>query len=377
MELATFRQNVAKFAAQHVAPIADEIDQTNRFPRELWPLFGKAGLLGITADKVYGGSQLGFLAQAIAIEEISRASGSVGLSYAAHCNLCLHQIQRFGNLDQKTKYLPRLISGEWLGALAMSEKNAGSDVFGMQLHAEDKKDHYVLNGSKMWITNGPTADVIVVYAKTNPEKGAHGITCFIVEKKFSGFHSQEKLNKLGMRGSDTSELIFKNCVVPKENILGKQNGGLSLLLSGLDYERAMLSAGPLGLMQACLDVMIPYVKSRKQFNQRLADFQLIQHKIANAYSRCEAARAYVYDIAKQCDQKSVTALQAASVYLFSASAATDIALDTIQALGGNGYLNDYPAGRLLRDAKLYEIGAGTSEIREIVIARELTKEKNE
>ncbi|EKD77858.1 MAG: hypothetical protein ACD_42C00149G0001 [uncultured bacterium] len=361
------------FAQSHIAPIAHNIDQTNRFPRELWPQLGRLGLHGLTVEKKYGGSQRGFLAHAIVMEAINRASGSIGLAYAAHSNLCMNQIQHFGTETQKQHYLPKLCTGEWLGALAMSEKEAGSDVLSMKLHAEEKSDHFILNGHKMWITNGTEADVIVVYAKTNPEAGAHGMTCFIVEKTFSGFHSNPKLDKLGMRGCDTSELIFNNCIVPKENVLGKINGGLSILMTGLDYERAVLSAGPLGLMQACLDVMVPYVKTRYQFKKRLGDFQLIQEKIANAYTYYQAAKSYVYATAALCDQKKIKPEIAAGAYLFAAENATKMALDTIQCLGGVGYLNDSPAGRLLRDAKLYEIGAGTTEIRRIVIARELLK----
>lgn len=361
------------FAKTHIAPIAHEIDQTNRFPRELWPQLGKLGLLGITVDKKYGGTDLGFLAHAMIMAAISRASGSIGLAYAAHSNLCMNQLQHFGNTAQKQTYLPKLNSGEWLGALAMSEKNAGSDVLSMTLLAEEKSDHFVLNGHKMWITNGTEADVIIAYAKTNPDAGAHGITCFIIEKTFSGFHANPKLDKLGMRGCDTSELIFKNCIVPKENILGKINDGLSLLMLGLDYERAVLSAGPLGLMQACLDTLLPYVKKREQFKKRLGDFQLIQNKIAYAYTHFHAAKNYVYATAALCDQQKIRPEIAASTYLFTAECATQMALDTIQCLGGIGYLNDSAAGRLLRDAKLYEIGAGTTEIRKLVIARELMR----
>ena len=372
-ELQQFQKDAHDFAQTHIAPIAQEIDQTNQFPRKLWLKLGKQGLLGITVDKKYGGSEQGYLAQAIAMAAISRASGSIGLAYAAHSNLCANQIFRFGTEAQKQKYLPKLNSGEWLGALAMSEKDAGSDVLSMQLHAEEKIDHFVLNGHKMWITNGTTADVIVVYAKTKPEEGAHGMSCFIIEKDFPGFQANPKLNKLGMRGCDTSQLIFDNCIVPKENLLGKCNDGLGILMSGLDYERAILSAGPLGLMEACLDVMLPYVKQRKQFKKSLGEFQLIQEKIANAYTYFQASQHFVYAIAALCDSQKIKPEQGAAAYLFAAENATKIALDTIQCLGGNGYLNDFPAGRLLRDAKLYEIGAGTSEVRKIVIARELLK----
>ena len=373
LPLQKLQQIVHDFAKTHIAPIAQDMDATNRFPRELWPQLGKLGLLGITTEKKYGGTELGYFAQVIAMAEISRASGALGLSYAAHANLCANQIFRFGNEHQKMQYLPKLNSGEWLGGLAMSEKEAGSDVLNMQLHAEEKDDHFILNGHKMWITNGPDADVIVVYAKTKPEAGSHGMSCFIIEKKFAGFHANTKLNKLGMRGSDTGELIFKNCKVPKENLLGNINEGLSLLMSGLDYERAVLAAGPLGLMQACLDLMIPYVKERHQFKKSLGDFQLIQEKIANAYTHFHAAKHYVYATAALCDKKEITSEVAASAYLFAAENATKMALDTMQCLGGNGYLMDCAAGRILRDAKLYEIGAGTTEIRRIIIARELLK----
>lgn len=368
------QKKVQDFAQTHIAPLAHTIDQTNQFPRELWKKLGDADLLGLTIDKKYGGSQAGYLAQVIALEAISRASGSIGLAYAAHANLCANQIQRFGSEKQKAHYLPRLNSGEWLGGLAMSEHNAGSDVLSMQLHAEEKSDHFVLNGHKMWTTNGTTADVILVYAKTNPTAGAHGISCFIIEKHFSGFHASTTLNKLGMRGCDTSELTFKNCIVPKENVLGKMNEGLSILMGGLDVERAVMAAAPLGLMQACLDIIIPYVKTRKQFNKPIGDFQLIQEKIANAYTQIQASRYFAYAVATDCDRETIKPEQAAAAYLFTSERATNITLDTIQCLGGIGYLNDSPVGRLLRDAKLYEIGAGTTEIRRIVIARALLKE---
>lgn len=373
ISLQKLRQNVYDFAQTHIAPIAHKMDETNHFPRELWPQLGKLGLLGITIDQKYGGSNMGYFAQAIALEAISRSSGALGLSYAAHANLCANQIFRFGTEAQKNKYLPKLNSGEWLGGLAMSEREAGSDVLNMQLHAEEKDDHFVLNGHKMWITNGPGADVIVVYAKTKPEAGNHGISCFIVEKKFHGFHANTKLNKLGMRGSDTGELIFNQCFVPKENVMGNINDGLHVLMSGLDYERAVLSAGPLGLMHACLDVMLPYVKQRHQFKKPLGDFQLIQQKIADAYTHFQATRHYVYKAVALCDTKEIKAEMAAGAYLFASENATKMALDTIQCLGGNGYLAESPAGRILRDAKLYEIGAGTTEIRRIVIARELLR----
>ena len=373
MELIKFQEKIDLFAQTHIAPLADNIDKTNRFPRELWQILGQHRFLGMTVSKSYGGAEMGYLAQAIAVEAISRASASIGLAYAAHDNLCANQIFRFGTEKQKQTYLPKLNSGEWLGALAMSEKDAGSDVLSMQLHAEEKNDHFILNGHKMWITNGTTADVIVVYAKTKPEDGAHGMSCFIIEKKFSGFHANPKLNKLGMRGCDTSELIFDHCIVPKENLLGQCNDGLNILMSGLDYERAILSAGPLGIINACLDVMLPYVKNRKQFHKHLGEFELIQEKIANAYTYFQSARHFVYAVSALCDQSNIKPEMASAAYLFSAENATKIASDTIQCLGGNGYLNDFAAGRLLRDAKLYEIGAGTSEIRKIVIARELLK----
>ena len=371
--LKQFYQHVTEFADTHIKPIAHETDQNSRFPRELWPLLGKAGLLGVTIGKQYGGSELGFFEQILAIEAISRASGGIALSYTAHANLCSHHLYRYANESQKEKYLPKLNRGEWVGAIAMSERGAGSDIMSMQLRAEEKENHYVLNGHKMWITNGPDADVLLVYAKTNPEAGPHGITCFIVEKQFSGFRPNTKLNKLGMRSSNTSELFFENCIVPKENILGKLNEGLKLLVGGLDIERAVISAGPLGLMHACLDVMLPYVKSRKQFNKSLGEFEMIQYKMADAYTHFQAARNFVYTIAKLCDQNKLKSEQAAAAYLFTSETATKLALDTIQCLGGYGYLNDSDAGRLLRDAKLYEIGAGTTEIRRLVIARELMK----
>lgn len=362
------------FAKQHIIPIAHALDRDNRFPKELWPLMGKAGLLGVTIDQKYGGTALGYFAQALIIEILSYASGGVGLSYGAHANLCANQIYRFGSETQKQKYLPKLNSGEWIGALAMSEKEAGSDVLNMRLSAEEKSDHYILNGHKMWITNGPDADIIIVYAKTDLEAGPHGISCFIVEKNFSGFCANARLDKLGMRSSSTAELLFNHCIVPKENIMGDLNAGLKILMQGLDIERAVLSAGPLGLMRACLDVMLPHVKNRKQFRKSLGEFQMIQQKMADAYTQWQAAKHYVHTMTKLCDENKITTAQAASVYLFVAEGATKMALDTIQCLGGIGYLNDSPAGRLLRDAKLYEIGAGTTEIRRIVIARELMRE---
>ena len=361
------------FCQKEIAPLADRIDRSNVFPRELWPKLGKQGFLGATIGKRYGGSEWGYLGQALIVEAISRASGSIGLAYGAHANLCANQIFRFGNEVQKQKFLPKLNSGEFLGGLAMSEKNAGSDVLSMLLHAEEKSDHFILNGHKTWITNGSDADVIVVYAKTNPDAGAHGMSCFIIEKAFSGFHASKTLDKLGMRGCDTAVLTFENCIVPKENLLGKLNDGLGILMSGLDYERGVLAAGPVGLMQACLDIMIPYVKERKQFGKPIGTFELIQEKIANSFSQYQSSQNYLYAVASRCDQGIVKPAEAAGVYLLAAESATRIALDTIQCLGGVGYLNDSAAGRLLRDAKLYEIGAGTTEIRRIVIGRELIK----
>lgn len=371
--LKQFQQKAEDFAQKYIAPLAQEIDKTNQFPRELWKKLGSAELLGITIDKQYGGTAQGYFAQALAVEAISRASGSIGLAYGAHANLCANHIFRFGTEQQKQRYLPKLNTGEWLGALAMSERNAGSDVLNMQLHAEEKKGHFILNGHKMWITNGTEADVIIVYAKTNSEAGPHGITAFVVEKTFSGFKPSSKLDKLGMRGCDTAELFFTNCPVPTENILGKINGGLAVLMGGLDVERAVLAAAPVGLMQACFDIMLPYVKIRKQFKKSLGDFQLIQEKIANTYAQLNAARNYAYATAALCDLNQISTEQAAAVYLFASECAVKIALDTIQCLGGIGYLNDSPAGRLLRDAKLYDIGAGTVEVRKIVVARELLK----
>ncbi|HLB56943.1 MAG TPA: acyl-CoA dehydrogenase family protein [Coxiellaceae bacterium] len=367
------RQKVHDFAQKYIAPIADETDRDNRFPKELWPLLGKAGFLGVTIGKQYGGTALGYFAQAIIIEEISRASGGVGLAYGAHANLCANQIYRFGTEAQKQKYLPKLNSGEYIGALAMSEKDAGSDVISMQLYAEEKDDHFILNGHKMWITNGPDADVIVVYAKTNPEAGAHGMTAFIVEKNFSGFSVARRLDKLGMRSSSTAELTFKHCIVPKENVLGKTNEAIKILMDGLDIERAVLSSGPLGLMQACLDIMMPYVKTRKQFKKSIGEFQMIQQRMADAYTSYQASKHYAYAMFALCDNHQITPAQAASVYLFVSENASKVAWSTIHCLGGVGYLNDSPAGRLLRDINLYEIGAGTTEIRRIVIARELMK----
>jgi isovaleryl-CoA dehydrogenase len=368
------RETIRHFAQEEIAPRAAKIDQSNHFPRDLWPKIGALGLFGITVEEEFGGSNLGYLAHVIAMEEISRASASVGLSYGAHSNLCINQIARNGNTEQKKKYLPALISGEQIGALAMSEPGAGSDVVGMRLQAEKKGKNYILNGTKMWITNGPEADVIVVYAKTDKNAESKGITAFIVEKKFKGFSTAQKLDKLGMRGSDTCELVFQDCEVPEENILGNLNQGVKVLMSGLDYERVILAAGPVGIMQACLDVVLPYIHDRKQFGQSIGEFQLIQSKLADMYSIFSASRAYLYAVASACDRGETTRKDAAGVILFTSEHATQMALDTIQILGGNGYINEFPAGRLLRDAKLYEIGAGTSEIRRMLIGRELFQE---
>ena len=365
------RDTVRSFASDRIAPRAAQIDATDTFPADLWQEMGALGLLGITVEEELGGSGLGYLEHCIAMEEISRASASVGLSYGAHSNLCVNQIRLNGNDDQRARYLPRLISGEHVGALAMSETGAGSDVVSMRLKAEKKGDRYVLNGSKMWITNGPSADVLVVYAKTDPQGGSKGITAFLIEKGMKGFSVAQKLDKLGMRGSETGELVFENCDVPEENVLGTIGGGVRVLMSGLDYERAVLASGPIGIMQACMDVVMPYVHERKQFGQAIGEFQLIQGKIADMYTRMTAARAYVYAVAQACDRGRTTRQDAAGAILFAAEAATQCALDAIQILGGNGYINEYPTGRLLRDAKLYEIGAGTSEIRRMLIGREL------
>ncbi len=365
------RETVQRFAATEIAPRAAEIDRVNDFPTDLWQKMGGLGLLGITAEEEYGGSALGYLEHVIAMEEISRASASVGLSYGAHSNLCVNQLSRNGRADQKSRYLPRLISGEHVGSLAMSETGAGSDVVGMKGRAEHRGDRYVLNGNKMWITNGPNADVLVVYMKTDPLAGSRGITAFIIERGMRGFSTAQKLDKLGMRGSNTCELVFEDCEVPEENVLGQVGAGVAVLMSGLDYERAVLAAGPIGIMQACLDVVIPYVHERKQFGQPIGEFQLVQGKLADMYTVTNAARAYVYAVARACDQGRATRKDAAGAILFAAERATQAALDAIQILGGNGYINDYPTGRLLRDAKLYEIGAGTSEIRRMLIGREL------
>jgi isovaleryl-CoA dehydrogenase len=368
------RDTVSGFAAEELAPRATEIDATNQFPADMWEKMGNLGLLGITVEEEYGGSGLGYLEHTIAVEEISRASASVGLSYGAHSNLCVNQIRRNGTEDQKQKYLPKLISGEHVGALAMSEPGAGSDVVSMRLRADKKGDRYVLNGNKFWITNGPDANVLVVYAKTVPDAGPRGITAFIIEKDFKGFSTAQKLDKLGMRGSNTCELVFEDCEVPEENILGPLNEGVRVLMSGLDYERVVLSAGPLGIMQACMDAVIPYIHEREQFGQPIGTFQLMQGKVADMYSTMNACRAYVYTVAKACDRGETTRKDAAGVILYAAEKATWMALEAIQALGGNGYINDYPTGRLLRDAKLYEIGAGTSEVRRMLIGRELFNE---
>ena len=368
------RDMVRSFTSDNIAPIADEIDRTNEFPRHLWPRLGELGLLGVTVEEEYGGSTMGYLEHVIAMEEISRGSGSVGLSYGAHSNLCVNQISRNGNADQKARYLPKLVSGEHLGALAMSEPGAGSDVVGMKLKAEKKGDRYVLNGSKFWITNGPDADVIVVYAKTDPDAGPRGITAFLIEKGFKGFSTAQKLDKLGMRGSDTGELVFENCEVPEENVLGEVGRGVKVLMSGLDYERAVLAGGPIGLMQACMDVVVPYVHDREQFGQPIGTFQLMQGKLADMYTTMNACRAYVYAVNQACDRGETTRKDAAGAILYAGEKATWMALEAVQALGGMGYINESPTGRLLRDAKLYEIGAGTSEIRRMLIGRELFEE---
>ncbi len=368
------RDSVHSFSDDHSAPRAEEIDRSNEFPRELWPMMGELGLHGITVEEEYGGSGLGYLEHCVAMEEVSRASASVGLSYGAHSNLCVNQIRRNGTDDQKQRYLPKLVSGEHVGALAMSEPSAGSDVVGMRTRAEKKGDRYILNGNKMWITNGPVSDTFVIYAKTDPDAGPRGITAFLVERGFKGFSTAQKLDKLGMRGSDTCELVFEDCEVPEENVLGDVGSGVSVLMSGLDYERAVLAAGPLGIMQSCMDIVVPYVHEREQFGKPIGTFQLMQGKLADMYTTMNACKAYVYAVAKACDRGETTRKDAAGAILYASEKATLMALDAIQALGGMGYINETSPGRLLRDAKLYEIGAGTSEIRRMLIGRELFEE---
>ncbi|WP_076408262.1 isovaleryl-CoA dehydrogenase [Shewanella sp. UCD-KL12] len=368
------RDAVQHFAANEIAPIAEKTDRDNAFPNELWPVLGDMGLLGVTVSEEYGGADMGYLAHVVAMEEISRASASIGLSYGAHSNLCVNQINRNGNAEQKAKYLPKLVSGEHIGALAMSEPNAGSDVVSMKLHARKEGDRYILNGNKMWITNGPDAQTYVIYAKTDLDKGAHGITAFIVDRNSKGFSTAQKLDKLGMRGSNTCELVFEDCEVPEENILGGLNNGVKVLMSGLDYERVVLSGGPLGIMTACMDIVVPYIHEREQFGKSIGQFQLVQGKLADMYTGMNAAKSYIYNVAKSCDRGETTRKDAAGAILYSAELATKMALDAIQLLGGNGYVNEYATGRLLRDAKLYEIGAGTSEIRRMLIGRELFNE---
>ncbi len=368
------RGSVETFAADEIAPRAAEIDRSNDFPADLWRKMGDLGVLGITVEDEYGGAGMGYLEHCVAMEEISRASASVGLSYGAHSNLCVNQIRKNGSEAQKRRYLPGLVSGAQVGALAMSEPGAGSDVVSMRLRADKRGDRYVLNGTKMWITNGPEADVLVVYAKTDPAAGSRGITAFLIERGMPGFSCAQKLDKLGMRGSNTGELVFQDCEVPEEQVMGGVGRGVNVLMSGLDYERAVLAAGPLGIMQACMDVVLPYIHERKQFGQAIGEFQLMQGKIADMYTTLNAAKAYVYAVAKACDRGETTRKDAAGAILYAAERATWMALEAIQVLGGNGYINDYPTGRLLRDAKLYEIGAGTSEIRRMLIGRELFRE---
>jgi isovaleryl-CoA dehydrogenase len=370
-EVEMLRKSVSDFAQDRIAPLAAEIDRTNEFPRELWPEMGALGLHGITVEEEYGGSGLGYLAHCVAMEEVSRASAAVGLSYGAHSNLCINQLSRNGNEAQKRKYLPKLISGAHVGALAMSEPGAGSDVVSMSTRADKHGDRYILNGSKMWITNGPVAETLVVYAKTDRTAGPRGITAFIIEKGMKGFTPAQKLDKLGMRGSDTCELVFTDCEVPAENVLGAVGDGVNVLMSGLDYERVVLAAGPLGIMQACMDVVLPYVHERQQFGQPIGEFQVMQAKLADMYVTMNAAKAYVYAVARACDEGRTTREDAAGAILYASERATSMALEAIQCLGGNGYINDFPTGRLLRDAKLYEIGAGTSEIRRMLIGREI------
>ncbi|MDG1987530.1 MAG: isovaleryl-CoA dehydrogenase [Halieaceae bacterium] len=370
------RDAVYQFSQAEIAPLAEEIDKSNNFPMELWPLLGEMGLLGITVDEKYGGAGMNYLAHCVAMEEISRASASVALSYGAHSNLCVNQLYRNGTEEQKQKYLPSLCSGECIGALAMSEPGAGSDVVSMKLSAKKMGDYYSLNGNKMWITNGPDAHTYIIYAKTDVDAKANGITAFIIEHTFEGFSRNQKLDKLGMRGSNTCELVFENCLVPAENILGHEGQGVAVLMSGLDYERTILSGGPVGIMQACLDVVLPYIHERVQFGSAIGEFQLMQGKIADMYADLNASRAYLYAVARACDLDQESRKDAAAVILFTAEKATQMALQAIQALGGNGYMNEYPAGRLLRDAKLYEIGAGTSEVRRMLIGRELFGESS-
>ncbi|MEO0818929.1 MAG: isovaleryl-CoA dehydrogenase [Pseudomonadota bacterium] len=373
-EIEALRETVHRFAQERIAPRADEIDRSNEFPAELWAEMGALGLLGITVPEEFGGAGMGYLAHTVAVEEISRASASVGLSYGAHSNLCVNQIKLNGTPEQRAKYLPQLVSGAHVGALAMSEPGSGSDVVSMKLHAAKRNDRYVLNGNKFWITNGPDANVLVVYAKTDPEAGPRGITAFLIEKGMAGFSTAQKLDKLGMRGSNTCELVFEDCEVPFENVLGEEGRGVAVLMSGLDYERVVLSGGPLGIMAAAMDVVMPYVHERKQFGQPIGEFQLMQGKLADMYTEMNASRAYVYAVAAACDRGETTRQDAAGCLLYSSERAVKVALEAIQALGGNGYINDYPAGRLLRDAKLYEIGAGTQEIRRMLIGREIFKE---
>ncbi len=373
-EIEAVRDMVHRWAQERLAPRAAEIDETNTFAADLWPELGGLGLLGLTAAEEYGGSDMGYLAHVVAMEEISRASASIGLSYGAHSNLCVNQINKNGSPEQKARYLPKLCSGEHIGALAMSEPGAGSDVVSMRLKADRKGDRFVLNGNKMWITNGPDAHTLVVYAKTDPKAGPRGITALIVEKGTKGFSTAQKLDKLGMRGSNTCELVFQDCEIPQENVLGQEGGGVRVLMSGLDYERLVLSGGPLGIMAACMDVVVPYVHERKQFETPIGEFQMMQGKLADMYTTMNASRAYVYAVAAACDRGETTRKDAAGCILYSAEKATQMALDAIQCLGGNGYINEYPTGRLLRDAKLYEIGAGTSEIRRMLIGRELFRE---
>ncbi|GFD71161.1 isovaleryl-CoA dehydrogenase [Tenacibaculum sp. KUL113] len=373
-DIEMLRDQVYQFAQNEIAPLAEQADADNQFPNQLWKKLGDMGLLGVTVSEQYGGSDMGYLAHTIAMEEVSRASGGIGLSYGAHSNLCVNQIYKNGNDAQREKYLPKLVSGEHIGALAMSEPNAGSDVVSMKLKAEKRGDKYILNGNKMWITNGPDAHTFVIYAKTDPNSGPRGITAFLVERDFPGFSRAQKLDKLGMRSSNTCELVFEDCEVPAENILGKEGEGVRVLMSGLDYERLVLSGGPLGIMQSCMDIVVPYIHDRQQFGQSIGQFQLVQGKVADMYTQMNAARAYVYTVAQSCDRGETTRKDAAGAILYSAELATKMALDAIQLLGGNGYINEYPTGRLLRDAKLYEIGAGTSEIRRMLIGRELFNE---